>query len=110
MSEILFTKKDLEKMHNNNVEDCKNRMKAFREEKIKDIILKLTIQILYLNGKSHKICNSYFYNYDNKFSSDIVDRLREKFPDSNIVIHNSNIIGRITLNLFNYTFITVSWE
>ena len=96
-----YTNEKLKELRQKRIDWEKSLSFRLREEKIKDRAEMLTRYILCVNKEGHKNYTGYFYNYDENFVTDIMDIIRERFPDSNIVIGWS---------LFNYSSITVSWK
>jgi hypothetical protein len=101
MLKFTFTNEKLQELRQHSIESDKNIREAIREGKIKDRAEMFTRYILSVNRKGDTSYTDFFYNYDEHFVTDIMDIIRERFPDSTVVIN---------WNLFNYTSITVLWK
>lgn len=101
MSKYIFTNESLQILRQRSIEHDKNRREAIREEKINDIAGMFMRYILCVNSEGHKKYTCYIYNYDEHFVTDIVNIIRETFPDNTIIIN---------WNLFYYTSVTVYWK
>ena len=104
-----YTREQMQDMHKKDVEKWKKMEKDSREIKIINEVNMFQVYIIHLNNEGYVNCTRSFYCIDTTFVSEIADKLRERFPDSTILVNNSTIGSMILSSLFNYKSITVTW-
>ena len=104
-----YTREQMQDMHKKDVERWKRMEKDSREIKIINEVNMFQVYIIHLNNEGYANCTRSFYCIDTTFVSEIADKLRERFPDSTVLVNNSTIGSMILSSLFNYKSITVTW-
>lgn len=104
-----YTREQMQDMHKKDVERWKKMEKDSREIKIINEVNMFQVYIIHLNNEGYANCTRSFYCIDTTFVSEIADKLRERFPDSTVLVNNSTIGSMILSSLFNYKSITVTW-
>ena len=104
MSEMIFTRENLQEMYNRVIIETKYKKNDIRQHKIDCEVLSITMSIFNVNNQGKKTYTKYVYKEDETFTSDIVDILSKRFFGSIITTQNNNI-----WRLFNYCSITVEW-
>lgn len=66
--------------------------------------------IMNLNTDGYTSYTRSIYCIDPTFVSEIADKMRERFPDSTVVVNNSTIGSMVLWTLFNYRSIIVTWK
>lgn len=97
-------------MHKEDIERWDKMKKAIRESKIIGEVNVFQGHIINLNNDGYTNYTRSFYCIDSTYVSEIADKLRERFPDSTVVVNDSTIGGMILSSLFNYRSITVTWK
>lgn len=105
-----YTREHMQDMHKKDVERWKKMKEDSREIKIINEVNMFQVYIINLNNEGYANCTRSFYCIDSTYVSEIADKLRERFPDSKVVVNDSTIGSMILLCLFNYRSITVTWK
>jgi hypothetical protein len=98
----------LKEMHQQQMEHWKDTNTYLRELKLQRDVDTFTRRIVLLNRQGITEISSHFYNHDDTYVSDVIARIRQRFPTSTIAIDDSISVSRIIQSLFNYTLVNVT--
>lgn len=105
-----YTREQMKDMHKIDIERWKKMKEDVRESKIIGEVNVFQGYAINLNNEGYANCTRSFYCIDSTYVSEIADKLRERFPDSKVVVNDSTFGSMILLCLFNYRSITIMWK
>ena len=105
-----YTREQMKDMHKIDIERWKKMKEVARESKIIGEVNVFQGYVINLNTEGYTNYTRSFFCRDPTFVSEIADKLRERFPDSKVVVDDSTIGSMILLCLFNYRSITIMWK